>query len=219
MIAPTAFAPPADLGEAVTAAVREMIITGEVSPGERLVETELSERFGTSRGPVRDALKALEDAGLVTSIPRRGSFVAELTDADIEEIYSLRSALESVAIERFSRSATPDDIVALEAVLVELAAAQAARNGRASAEADMRFHRLIVERAGHQRLRAAWERLAGQTLVLMSRLADLAPEVQAAAGDHRTIVEAITSGDGHAAQAVLRQHLADASRAMRAGEA
>ena len=74
---------PVDLGHAVTAAIRELIMTGAVAPGDRLVETELSERFGTSRGPVRDAFKELEQSGLVVSVPRRGTFVATLTAADI----------------------------------------------------------------------------------------------------------------------------------------
>ena len=69
---------PVDLGHAVTAAIRELIMTGAVDPGERLVETDLSERFGTSRGPVRDAFKELEQSGLVISVPRRGTFVATL---------------------------------------------------------------------------------------------------------------------------------------------
>ena len=208
-----------DLGEAVTAAVREMILWGEVSPGERLVETELSAKFGTSRGPVRDAFKSLEEAGLVTAIPRRGTFVADMTDTDIDEIYTLRISLERLAVKRVAAQATAADLDAFEAALEDLAAAQAAGDRRASAEADMRFHRLIMERAGHRRLRDAWERLAGQTLLLMSRLADIAPEVQAAAGDHRTIADAIASGDAETAQAVIEEHLAAASVAMRSPSA
>lgn len=205
---------PTDLAEAVTAAVRELVLSGAVAPGERLVETDLSAQFGTSRGPVRDAFRALEEAGLLTSIPRRGTFVAELTDADIDEIYTLRSALEQLAIERVTVTASADDLADLRSALQDLDTAQTAGDRRASAEADMRFHRLIVERAGHGRVTDAWEHLADQTLLLMAQLASIAPEIQAAAGDHRSIVDAIDSGDAHAARQVLAGHLAAASAAM-----
>jgi DNA-binding GntR family transcriptional regulator len=127
----------------------------------------------------------------------------------------MRIASYLLAVERVATQATASDLAALEEVLDELASAQAADDRRASAEADMRFHRLIMERAGHRRLRDAWERLAGQTLLLMSRLADIAPEVQAAAGDHRAIADAIASGDAATAQAVIEEHLAAANLAMR----
>lgn len=205
---------PTDLAEAVTAAIRELVLSGAVAPGERLVETELSSQFGTSRGPVRDAFRALEEAGLLTSIPRRGTFVAELANADIDEIYTLRSSLEQLAIARVTATAGDDDLVDLRAALQDLDTAQQAGDRRASAEADMRFHRLIVERAGHRRLTDAWEHLADQTLLLMAQLAGIAPEIQAAAGDHRSIVDAIESGDVDAATQVLASHLAAASHAM-----
>lgn len=215
-VTPPVLVQPTDLGEAATAALREMILSGAVSPGERLVETELSAKFGTSRGPVRDAFKALEEAGLVRAIPRRGTFVADLSADDIDEIYSLRQSLERLAVERLAATITAEQLRALDDALDELASAQADGDRRASAEADMRFHRLIVESAAHRRLRDAWERLADQTLHLMTQLADVAPDVQAAAGDHRVIADALASGNRDDATAALTAHLEAARIAMRA---
>ena len=205
---------PVDLGHAVTAALRELIMTGAVAPGDRLVETELSERFGTSRGPVRDAFKELEQSGLVVSIPRRGTFVAVLTAGDIDEIYTLRLALEKLAIRQTAILATDDDIAEMRAAIDQLTAAQQSGDRRSGAEADIAIHRLIVRTAGHERLTDAWERLADQTLLLMAELMDLLLDVQHAAGDHHTLVNAIAAHDVEAAEAALTEHLMAARDAM-----
>ena len=205
---------PVDLGHAVTAAIRELIMTGAVAPGERLVETELSERFGTSRGPVRDAFKELEQSGLVVSIPRRGTFVATLTAEDIDEIYTLRLALEKLAITQTAAVATDDDITQMREAIERLKDAQRVGDRRAGAEADIAIHRLIVRTADHARLTEAWERLADQTLLLMAELMDLLLDVQHAAGEHDTLVNAIAAQDVAAAQAALTEHLLAARQAM-----
>lgn len=205
---------PVDLGGAVTAAIRELILSRAVSPGDRLVETDLSERFGTSRGPVRDAFKELEQSGLVVSLPRRGTFVATLTAADIDEIYTLRLSLEKLAIQRTAEIANDEHIAAMRAALDELAVAQASGDRRAGAEADIGFHRLIVTIAGHERLAEAWERLADQTLFLMAELIELLDDVQHAAGDHTNILSAIEEHDVTAAEQALNEHLVAARQAM-----
>lgn len=205
---------PVDLSHAVTTAIRELIMTGAVAPGERLVETELSERFGTSRGPVRDAFKELEQSGLVVSIPRRGTFVATLTASDIDEIYTLRLALEKLAIAKTTVVATNDDIAEMQAAVEQLSAAQRTSDRRAGAEADIAIHRLIVRTAGHERLTDAWERLADQTLLLMAELMDLLLDVQHASGDHHTLVNAIADHDVQAAEKALTEHLLAARDAM-----
>ena len=205
---------PVDLGHAVTAAIRELIMTGAVAPGDRLVETELSERFGTSRGPVRDAFKELEQSGLVVSVPRRGTFVATLTAADIHEIYTLRLALEKLAIVTTATIATDHDIAAMRAAVERLTEAQRTSDRRAGAEADIAIHRLVVRTAGHERLTEAWERLADQTLLLMAELMDLLLDVQHAAGDHDALVNTIADHDVAGAEAALTDHLLAASQAM-----
>lgn len=205
---------PVDLSHAVSAAIRELIMTGAVEPGERLVETDLSERFGTSRGPVRDAFKELEQSGLVVSIPRRGTFVASMTAADMHEIYTLRLALEQLAIRTTAQIATDQDVAAMRAAIDQLTEAQRTGDRRAGAEADIAIHRLIVRTAGHERLTEAWERLADQTLLLMAELMDLLLDVQHAAGDHHTLVNAIADHDAARAEAALTEHLQAASQAM-----
>ncbi len=205
---------PTDLGAAVAISLRDRILDGTFAPGERLVETELADLFGTSRGPVRDGLSHLELSGLVVTIPRRGSFVAQLAVDDIEEIYSLRLSLEILAIARAVQRCDTDELSQLKTALGELRQAEQAGNRRKVADADMALHRMIIELAGHARLASAWERLADQTLLLMTELSEVAPEVQAAAGDHADIVEHLTAGRTAKAQAAMTAHLTAASTAM-----
>ena len=203
-----------DLREAVAAELRALILDGRFAPGQRLIETELATRFGTSRGPVRDALAILERTGLVQVVARAGSFVAQLSAEDVDELYSLRTALEELAVRRAVARATDADLARIRAALDELAHTTGHDDPRAIATADIRFHRAIVEAAAHGRLRAAWEAVADQTLLVMRELPAVRPEVQSAVGRHLDIADAIETRDEASAVAAIREHLADAGEAI-----
>ena len=203
-----------DLGDVVTAKVREMILDGTAVPGERLVESALAEAFGTSRGPVRDALARLELVGLVNINPRRGAFVTRLSSRDIDELYSLRSALEVLAVERATSRVTADDIADMAFSLDRLADAMSTGNIREVGESDMRFHRRIVVSADHQRLASAWEMFADQTLLLMQELSQTRPDIQDSSTWHGKILEALSGRDAPKATQLMREHLATARGSM-----
>lgn len=99
---------PPKLWEAVLERLRDAILSGRLGPGTKLIETDLAERFGTSRGPVRQAIRELMGAGLVVELPRRGTVVSTMTARDLAEVYAIREALEigagKVAINRASES-------------------------------------------------------------------------------------------------------------------
>jgi len=198
-----------DLGLSVAEVLKQLIFSGGLLPGERLVETELADRFGTSRGPIRDALTTLEQSGLVTSRPRRGTVVRELTVADVEEVYTLRIALESLAV-RLLVEVGDEPAAGLWELLDVLDAAHAAGDRLVIGIADMDFHRAIVRNCGHRRLLDAWERLADQTILLMAELSSLDPVIQGPTGDHRSIVERLAERDGAGADAALVRHLTSA---------
>lgn len=203
-----------DLGVAVARELRSLILRGDLHPGQRLVETDLAHRFGTSRGPVRDALVQLERSGLVTVQPRRGSFVRELSPADVDEVYSLRIALESLAVHRLVELGAPDPTAELRAPLDALDAAHRAGDRSAVGEADMALHHALVAASGHRRLLESWDRLGDQTMFLMSVLSSVDPIIQGPDGDHAAIVALIESGDARAATAALERHLTTAREAM-----
>lgn len=204
-----------DLGTAVTASLRAAIISGEIPAGDRLVETELAAQFGVSRGPVRDALAELQRSGLVELRARKGSFVRSLSTTDIDEVYTLRIALESLAIGRIADD--PRKIERhggqLRALVAELEAARYSEDNMAVGLTDMAIHRGIVEAAGHGRLQDAWERLADQTLLMMTGLSTINLEAQSPAG-HASIIEHALSGRTEDAVTALVEHLERARHIM-----
>jgi DNA-binding GntR family transcriptional regulator len=150
----------------------------------------------------------------VVTRPRRGSFVASLSANDVEELYTLRSAMELLAVERAATRVTAQDIAEMEKALTELGRALTADDARRTGEADIRFHRAIVRAADHRRLHEAWEVYADQTLLLMQELSHSHPEVQAPSGWHGKILRALAERDSATAVQLLREHLAAAYQGM-----
>ena len=203
--------PHSDLASAVTAELRTAIVAGQLGPGDRLVETELAERFGVSRGPIRDALAELQHTGLVELRARKGSFVVALTAADVDEIYRLRLALETLAVHQ--AVTTGLDHSRLTDLLEDLVQAHGAGDESRLGAADMALHRGIVEASGNRRLLEAWERLADQTLLLLVGLSAMDTDLQDPAGDHRRIVDHLLAGEAEAAATALANHL-DSARLL-----
>jgi GntR family transcriptional regulator, gluconate operon transcriptional repressor len=195
-----------DLGASVAQALKQLIFRGSLGPGDRLVETELAARFGTSRGPVRDALGELELSGLVEQRPGRGCLIRQLSKVDVEEIYSLRTVLESLAVRRLIAS-IHDPGRGLPDLLSALTIAHKGGDRFAIAISDMALHRAIVVNSQHHRVAESWERLADQTMLLMVELTSLDPIVQGPAGEHHRIVEAIAASDVHGAVNAITRHL------------
>lgn len=196
-----------DLASAVTASLRAAIVSGELAAGSRLVETDLAEQFGLSRGPIRDALVELQHTGLVELRARKGSFVATLTTADVGEVYSLRSALEALAVHQ--AVARGVDGGRLTDLLDDLTTANKGGRPTEIGAADMALHRGIVEAAGNSRLLEAWEHLADQTLLMLIGLSRLDADIQGTEA-HRAIVEDLIAGRAEAAAAGLVDHLEQA---------
>src|ERR1700734_1392132 len=105
--------------------IEQLILRGELAVGQRINESELAVRFGTSRGPIREALRALEESRLVRSEKNRGVFVREISVAEADEIYDVREALDQLIGQRVAERATAEQLRRLEAVLAEMDAATA----------------------------------------------------------------------------------------------
>src|SRR6185295_16111174 len=119
-----------------------------------------------SRAPVREALRALEKEGLVVTVPHRGTYVATYTDRDIEEIYSLRANLESLAFARAVSRVTATELRSLDGLISRMDRQATGTNFQELIKTDLAFHRRICELADHGRLLETWEYLARQILVL-----------------------------------------------------
>lgn len=193
------------LREQVKDILLQRIVTGELQPGERLVETRIAQELGTSQAPVREALRDLELLRLVESEPFRGARVRQFGDDEMVEVYPVRAALEEVA-GRFAAEKLEGDVGALE---VELdAMRKAARRGdtQALVEHDIAFHRLIVEAADMPVLTQCWKLLGVEGRITLTLYHDYV-EPEEAAELHVPILEAIRSGNTAAAGREARKHV------------
>ncbi len=205
-------APPSRvLSEHVAQQLRELIMANQLKAGQRIVEREIADAMRMSRGPVRDALVILENEGLVVRYAHRGTFVAEVTTEDIEEIYSLRQAIESLALEYLVKRLTPEDLDELEMLVREMEAKiEHGFNLSEATELDVAYHRALCRLSGHSRALAAWEALSGQTRVLLlsHRIRNPRDFQERAVEWHRRLVSAIRHRDLEQAQLELHKRLA-----------
>lgn len=204
-------APPSRvLSEHIADQLREAIVNDKLSAGQRIVEREMAEAMQTSRGPVRDALLLLENEGLVVRHAHRGTFVAELSLEDAEEIYSLRLAIELLAVKYIVERATPTDLDELDRLVEEMATkVESGYTISEATELDMAFHRALCRISGHARALATWEALSGQTRhLLLSRIKRRPRDFQEKAVVwHRRLADALRQRDLERAQDELRKHM------------
>jgi GntR family transcriptional regulator of gluconate operon len=202
------------LSDYVADQLRQAILTEQFRPNARLVEQDIAESMKTSRGPVRDALKILENEGLVVRQPHRGAFVAQLDPEDILEIYSLREALETLAIRLAIKHASNRDIDTLEELVHNMAhLAEQEYNQLDATNVDMEFHHTLVRISGHGRVLTAWEALAGQIrmVVLKHRLDNPQDLRVRSVSWHEKIVSAMRERDIEKSVQELRIHMAASS--------
>ena len=178
--------------------MREAILTAALPPGTRLRQEKLAELFGTSRIPVREALRALEYEGLVTSMPRRGFTVTELDADDIEEVYDLRVLLESHAVRLAVPLITDEDLQILEGLYARMVKAPSGDEQLAAREG---FYSRLYTITGRPRLVAQISRLR-QEIARSLRW----PTLQHAPEHHERFFEAIKAGDAEGAAALLASH-------------
>jgi DNA-binding GntR family transcriptional regulator len=151
------------LSDVVTDDLREAIVDHELEPGRRISEDELAAQMGVSRGPIREALARLEREGLITLERHRGARVASWSEQDIDEIYSMRSVLEGLAIEWACKNATVADLAAMDEVLTRYGKmTDKQRTPKEVSKIDLEFHSALFASAHHDRLFKAWEVLRSQ---------------------------------------------------------
>jgi len=185
------------LADAVTARLREAIVTCELTPGEKLAETALAAQMGVSRSPVREALHRLQRQGLVQSEPNRGSYVWEPTEADVDEIMSLRVMIESLAAEWALPHLTDEDFAQIEEIIERQRQLVEAREFLKLIHEDKHFHEYVCDGAGHSRLMDWWQQIMSQWEVLIyirmqHRPTQVVPTVLT---DHRAILNALRQRD------------------------
>lgn len=189
--------------ERVLAALRQDIIAGRLGPGDRLVERELAERYGVSRVPVREAIRALVGEGFVLFESARRTVVRRLTPDDVRELFELREALEVYAAGLAASRATPEALEDLRALLAEAATATEAGEGEAITDVNTRFHDRILAMAGNGLLISVLEPVDGRLRWLTRRNAEW-PQLLT---EHHELYAAIASGDPERARAHALAHV------------
>jgi DNA-binding GntR family transcriptional regulator len=197
---------PSSLSDRIRKTLIERIATGHYKSGERLIELKLAEEFGTSQLPIREALRDLEMAGLVTSKPRRGSFVKPFAASAQREIYLVRGALEEAAA-RLATASLSFDVGVLEREVEGMRQAARANNIERMIDHSMRFHRIIVAAAGNELLLKLWDSLHLEIHTRVT-LSEPGIDFMKAAESHQPIVDAIKAGDVERACRLSREHQA-----------
>lgn len=203
-----------NLREQAAHSLRKAITTGDIPQGKHLVETELSEALGISRGTLREAFRQLQQEGLVVSDNRGRLTVRNLAVKEIFEIFQVRSALESLAAEIISENPGRGSIVKMLRQKVEAMAAAHREGLDASIETDLEFHRAMVHSAGNSALTHQWNSLEGSIRMCIMysgierAIRNMTPE------RHYDIVQAIETGDAGKARDVIRRHMEIAAETL-----
>jgi DNA-binding GntR family transcriptional regulator len=200
---------PVHLSDTVTERLRRTIVEGRFSPGDRLREEQLAEALDVSRGPIRDALRELEREGLVVRRRNRGAIVASLSRADVEEVYSLRAAIEPLVCEWAARHAGERDWAEMQSVIDGYADRAATANPHVAADSDLRFHDVIYRAANHRRVQRLWQDLRPQVYIflLARKYVGTLEFRDVMISKHISILEAIRSGDPERARQTAVQHV------------
>jgi GntR family transcriptional regulator, gluconate operon transcriptional repressor len=202
------------LGERVAHELRVRIIGGDLRPGTHLVEDSLAEQFDVSRGPIRDALRQLEAEGLLES-RRRGVSVIGLTEDDVDELYTLRQSLETLALSITMRRVGPEDWSKAESCVEAMIAAADRRDPHAFAQADLEFHSEFYRLSGHRRLVAVWEQYRPTFSVVLDVTNTQDIDLHPAAEAHSELLRAARSGRTEDAVGTLEAHLLGARERLR----
>lgn len=194
------------LGRSVQAALEQMIESGALKPGARLNEMELATQLGVSRGPVREAARALERRGLVTVILNRGAFVRSLDIDEILQTYEMNAVLFGHAAALLARGVAAPQDAELKAILLRMdkAVAEGARD--AFFAANMLFHKQIVEFCGNQPLRDVYLEHTRKLLVLRRRSFDTDGNMHTANLEHHRLLDAILQGQPEQARHYAEAH-------------
>ncbi|MBM1144981.1 GntR family transcriptional regulator [Alcanivorax sp. ZXX171] len=197
--------------EAVREALREAILSGLLMPGERLNLDEIAEEFGVSRMPVRDAVRQLESEGLVKVFPYKGVEVSSLSSEEIEELFTLRSALEQVAVERAVTRLSKDTLAEMRHILEQIDALES--RSAQWFELNARFHRYLNEACGWPRLLEMIDTLRSNAdRYVRSYISNAGMEVPQQ--QHWALLRACEAGDIAAAREVIDAHLMDTAASL-----
>lgn len=202
------------LREVVCETLRNAIIQGVLKPGERLMEIQVSEELGVSRTPVREAIRKLELEGFVVMIPRRGTYVSDLSIKDINEVFEVRTALDVLAAGMAAERITEDELEKMERLLVELGEYIEEDNMEKIVEADSQFHDLLYSASRNSRLVGIINNLREQLTRFRSLSMSYPGRLKEMLGEHTRLVESLGLRNVALAKRLAGEHMANAEQTL-----
>jgi phosphonate utilization transcriptional regulator len=217
---PIALMQSSSLPSLVQRELTQQIMAGDLPAGAKLNEVDVALRLGVSRGPVREAFRALEESGLVRFEKNRGVFVRKVSLEEADEIFELRALLDEFAGRRAARNAKPADIAALQQLVDRMGLAAARGEADDYFALNLEFHDRIVELAGNAKLAHLYRRLVNELNLYRRASLNQAGNLPVSVAEHRAIVERIAARKPDAAGRLLHDHVLESrERAHRAREA
>jgi DNA-binding GntR family transcriptional regulator len=195
------------MAHAICEQLQTLIYSGELPPGERLNEAALAVRMGTSRGPIREAIRTLTGIGLVVAVRNRGVFVREISVREMLEIYELRALLFGTAAERAAEHLSDTDRVEFVQLLDGMDAACDAGDGQRYYVLNLRFHALLLAQWPNQRAQQAYEDYAKDLHLYRRRYFNAPLNMRRSNTEHRRIFDAIVAGAKDRANKLAQSHV------------
>lgn len=202
------------LRDVVFKTLRQAILTGELKPGERLMEIHLANKLGVSRTPIREAIRKLELEGLVIMVPRRGAQVARITEKSMSDVLEVRRALDELAVELACRRITEEEKEQLKNACLQFEKAVTTNNVREIAKADVGFHDIIFSSTGNVRLTQMVNNLAEQMYRYRYEYIKDENQHDMLVKEHRRIFDSIMKNDTEEAKEAIRIHIENQEKAI-----
>jgi DNA-binding GntR family transcriptional regulator len=194
------------LPETVAEQMRSAILDGHLEPGERLIEQKLAALFGIGQPTIREALKELEYQGFVRKLPNRATYVTDLSPSDMQKMFEVRMALETLAVERAAQKITPSGLAQLQQHLDVMATAAEIFDLSAFHQSDVAFHRALWEISGNEHLSAALDRITFALFAfVLLKHHDVKDGYEAALKQHQQILDALATKDPAKASRVFQE--------------
>lgn len=194
--------------EHVVHILRDAITGGKLNPGDRLIEIDLAQQLGTSRAPVREALRQLEQEGLVISYPYRGSEVLGVSQDEVEQVLvPIRITLERFAFAQAIDRLTPEDFEELRDLVDEMSSAARAGETDRLADADIAFHELIITRSEQRHCLQVWKTIQPRVRAYFRRDAPVHENPTSVASQHQELLDALQTCDEAVVLAAIDRHI------------
>lgn len=184
------------------------IVNNKLQPGEKVIEERYASIFGTSRGPVREALFILETEGMIERIPQRGAFVKKYNPQDLCDLFEIRISLEMMALDRLKFPLPDSSVKEIDAIIMEMETADPEKYAQLNND----FHYKMLSLSNNEVIKNMYSRLGTPLIALQKLILNTTDNVNSSYEAHKMLWNAVKKGQLHLAKAVLADHLEDGKR-------